>query len=191
MIYGYVDSSKKDAKAKTTWRTENLQVLGVLPENLRVSRKIGKFREEKPAGLMRSMLPGDTLAVTAVSQLAQDADQLCFLVGLAYERKLRLLLGAVELDFSGELRPELDGVLDMAHLILQIGRETGKSGKSGKSGKEKKTVKTVKSSKKDQGGKKEGTKGKAPDTGAPADWETPCRPRTAPQPVAEASSDKE
>ena len=176
MMYGYVDCSKKEAKEKTLWRTENLRVLGVEPENLRVSRKFAKFREDKPTSLMYSMMPGDTLAVTAVSQLARDANQLCFLVGLAYERKLRLQLGAVVLDFSGAMRPELDGVLDMAHLVLQIGRETGDAGKSGRKEKSKKAGKAGKESK---DSKKEGAKEKTPDSREPADWETPCRTLTA------------
>lgn len=123
MIYGYVHLAKTDTRERTRWRTENLRVLGVDPANLRVSRKFGKFRQEKPAALLKQLAPGDTLAVTAVSQLAQKPGKLCRLVGLAYERKIRLVLGPVELDFSGDLKPGLDGVLDMAHLVLQLERE--------------------------------------------------------------------
>ena len=64
--------------------------------------------------------PGDTITVLEVSRLARSTQQLCEIIDLVWERRLRLVIvGSITLDCrSGQPAPMSEAFLQMAGCLV-------------------------------------------------------------------------
>ena len=65
---------------------------------------------------------GDTIVATEVSRITRSTKQLCDIIELAKERKIKLVLGSFVVDCSRELDPMTEGMLKMMGVFAELER---------------------------------------------------------------------
>jgi DNA invertase Pin-like site-specific DNA recombinase len=72
--------------------------------------------------LLQAVKDGDTIAATEVSRLTRSTKQLCELIELAKERRLKLVIGTFVVDCTQQLDPMTDGMLKMMGVFAEMER---------------------------------------------------------------------
>ena len=68
------------------------------------------------------MKPGDTILATEVSRITRSTKQLCDIIELAKNRKIKLVLGTFVVDCRKELDPMTEGMLKMMGVFAELER---------------------------------------------------------------------
>ena len=66
--------------------------------------------------------PGDTILATEVSRITRSTKQLCDIIELAKDRKIKLVLGSFVVDCRKELDPMTEGMLKMMGVFAELER---------------------------------------------------------------------
>lgn len=130
-VYGYCRCSTNETKQDITRQERELKSLGVTDRNniykeyesgTKLNRvKLNKLfygtKDDEPV-----LKDGDTIVATEVSRITRSTKQLCEIIELCKERKLKLVLGNFVVDCTKELDPMTEGMLKMMGVFSEMER---------------------------------------------------------------------
>lgn len=100
-IYGYCRCSTDESRQDIDRQRRELKKLGVKDKDIYFEyvsgRKLVKIEWNR---LMDKIEDGDTIATTEVSRISRSTKQLCEIIEIAQERRIKLLIGNMEIDCS-------------------------------------------------------------------------------------------
>lgn len=124
MIYGYLRCSTNDKKQDIDRQKRDVKAL--------VNEKIDKIYYEYESGtkidreqlncLLDIVKEGDTIVCTEVSRISRSTKQLCEIIELAKDKKLKLVFGGFIVDCTKELDPMTEGMLKMMGVFSEMER---------------------------------------------------------------------
>ena len=123
MIFGYARCSTNENKQDLNRQVRELKELGATDKTIYKEFITGsanvKVEFEK---LLRAIEEGDTLAVTEVSRISRSTKQLCEIIELVQERKLKLIIkDSITIDCTkGEIDPMTKAFLQMSGVFAEL-----------------------------------------------------------------------
>ena len=123
MIYGYARCSTNESLQDIDRQVRELKQQGA--EEKTISReyesgtKVNRVELQK---LLDIVKPGDTILATEVSRITRSTKQLCDIIELAKNRKIKLVLGTFVVDCRKELDPMTEGMLKMMGVFAELER---------------------------------------------------------------------
>lgn len=99
--YGYCRCSTDESRQDIDRQRRELRKLGVKDENIYfeyvTGKKLVKIEWNR---LMEKIKDGDTICTTEVSRISRSTKQLCEIIELAQELRIKLVIGSIEIDCS-------------------------------------------------------------------------------------------
>ena len=133
MIYGYARCSTNESKQDINRQIKELKAAGA--DEVIFEYEHGDAKTKKELSMLLELAKeGDTIITLEVSRLSRSTQQLCELIDIIREKRLRLVIvGSITIDCrSGELNAMSSAFLQMAgvfsELELQMIRSRVKSG---------------------------------------------------------------
>lgn len=125
MEYGYARASTNEDKQDIGRQKRELVAMGIKEHNIFWEYESGSHEDrEKLQQLLATVKSGDTIACTEVSRLSRSTKQLCEILEMIEERKLKLIVGGFIVDCTGnEIDPMTMGMLRMMSVFAQMERE--------------------------------------------------------------------
>lgn len=125
MEYGYARASTNEDKQDIGRQKRELVAMGIKEHNIFWEYESGSHEDrEKLQQLLATAKSGDTIACTEVSRLSRSTKQLCEILEMIEERKLKLIVGGFIVDCTGnEIDPMTMGMLRMMSVFAQMERE--------------------------------------------------------------------
>ena len=124
MIYGYVRCSTNETKQDVNRQVRDIKGL--------VNEKIDFIYSEYESGtktdraelnkLLNAVNIGDTIVCTEVSRISRSTKQLCEIIELAQNKKLKLIFGGFVVDCTKELDPMTEGMLKLIGVFAEMER---------------------------------------------------------------------
>ena len=100
-IYGYCRCSTDESRQDIDRQRRELKKLGVKDKDIYFEyvsgRKLVKIEWNR---LMDKIEDGDTIATTEVSRISRSTKQLCEIIEMAQNRRIKLIIGSMEIDCS-------------------------------------------------------------------------------------------
>jgi DNA invertase Pin-like site-specific DNA recombinase len=97
--YGYCRCSTDESRQDIDRQRRELRKLGIKDENIYfeyvTGKKLVKIEWER---LLDKIADGDTIVTTEVSRISRSTKQLCEIIEMAQERRIKLLIGNMEID---------------------------------------------------------------------------------------------
>lgn len=133
MIYGYARCSTNEKMQDINRQVRELKRQGASDETIYLEYESGAKTDRAELNkLLGTVKSGDTVLATEVSRITRSTKQLCEIIELAKERRLKLILGNFVVDCSKELDPMTEGMLKMMGVFSEIERNiTSQRVKSG------------------------------------------------------------
>ena len=125
MIYGYCRCSTNETRQDINRQRRELKKLGATDEHIYMEYESGtKVNRPELQKLLSIVQSGDTIVATEVSRITRSTKQLCDIIALCKERKLKLIIqNSVTIDCSsGEIDPMSEAFLQMAGVFSQLER---------------------------------------------------------------------
>lgn len=124
MIYGYCRCSTNESKQDITRQIRDLKSLGVTDnkyifKEYESGTKINRIELNR---LLETVKEGDTIISTEVSRITRSTKQLCEIIEIAKDKKLKLVLGTFIVDCTKELDPMTEGMLKMMGVFSELER---------------------------------------------------------------------
>lgn len=114
MIYGYARCSTNEKQQDINRQVRELKEQGATDKTIYLEYESGtKVNRAELLKLLDVVRSGDTIVATEVSRITRSTKQLCDIIELAKERKIKLVLGSFVVDCSRELDPMTEGMLKM------------------------------------------------------------------------------
>ena len=125
MDYGYARASTNSDKQDIGRQKRELMAIGIKEHNIFWEYESGSHEDrEKLQQLLATVKSGDTIACTEVSRLSRSTKQLCGILEMIEDRKLKLIVGGFIVDCTGnEIDPMTMGMLRMMSVFAQMERE--------------------------------------------------------------------
>lgn len=125
MEYGYARASTNEDKQDIGRQKRDLVAMGIKEHNIFWEYESGSHEDrEKLQQLLAMVRSGDTIACTEVSRLSRSTKQLCEILEMIEDRKLKLIVGGFIVDCTGnEIDPMTMGMLRMMSVFAQMERE--------------------------------------------------------------------
>lgn len=125
MEYGYARASTNEDKQDIGRQKRDLVAMGIKEHNIFWEYESGSHEDrEKLQQLLATVKSGDTIACTEVSRLSRSTKQLCEILEMIEDRKLKLIVGGFIVDCTGnEIDPMTMGMLRMMSVFAQMERE--------------------------------------------------------------------
>ena len=124
MIYGYLRCSTNEKRQDIKIQERKIKTL--------VNDPVDKIYYEYGSGakldrvqlneLLSVVANGDTIVCTEVSRISSSTKQLCEIIELAKEKKLKLIFGGLIVDCTKELDPMTEGMLKMMGVFAEMER---------------------------------------------------------------------
>ena len=123
-IYGYARCSTDESKQNIDRQLRELKALGVTKKtNIYMEYESGtKSDRVELQKLLNLVNEGDTIVATEVSRITRSTKQLCEIIELAKDKKLKLVLGNFIVDCTKELDPMTEGMLKMMGVFSEMER---------------------------------------------------------------------
>ena len=121
MIYGYARCSTNESKQDINRQIKELKAAGA--EEVIFEYEHGDARTKKELNLLLELAqPGDTIITLEVSRLSRSTQQLCELIDIIREKRLRLvIMGSITIDCrEGKADPISEAFLQMAGVFSQL-----------------------------------------------------------------------
>lgn len=100
-IYGYCRCSTDESRQDIDRQHRELRKLGVKDENIYFEYVNGKQQNKiEWTRLLEKIEEGDTIVTTEVSRISRSTKQLCEIIEMAQERRIKLIIGSIEIDCS-------------------------------------------------------------------------------------------
>ena len=126
MIYGYARCSTNEERQNIDRQIRDIQKLideKIDKQNIYEEYESGtKVNRTELSKLLDKVKEGDTIVATEVSRITRSTKQLCEILELAKNRKLKLILGTFVVDCTKELDPMTEGMLKMMGVFSEIER---------------------------------------------------------------------
>lgn len=133
MIYGYARCSTNEDLQDITRQIRELKQQGATDTTIYKEYESGtKVNRAELQKLLDIVQAGDTIISTEVSRITRSTKQLCEILELAKERKIKLILGTFVVDCTSSLDPMTEGMLKMMGVFSELERNiTSERVKSG------------------------------------------------------------
>ena len=120
--YGYARCSTNETKQDIERQKRELKAMGAgeIYFEYESGIKINRPELEKVLGHISA---GDTLITTEVSRITRSLKQLCEIIELAKERKLKLVIGTLVIDCTGEMNPMTEAMLQIMGVFSELERK--------------------------------------------------------------------
>lgn len=123
MDYGYCRCSTTEIRQDIERQKRELKQIGIKDSNIYFEYESGIQSDRIQFNrLLNIIKEGDTIATTEVSRLTRSTKQLCEIIELAKEKKLKLIIGNFIVDCTNELDPMTDGMLKMMGVFAEMER---------------------------------------------------------------------
>lgn len=125
MIYGYCRCSTNESKQDINRQIRELKEMGATTKTIFKEYESGtKINRPEYLKMLDVLKEGDTVVTTEVSRLTRSTKQLCDLIDICKERKLKLIIkGSVTIDCTtGQLDPMTNAFLQMAGVFAELER---------------------------------------------------------------------
>lgn len=110
MIYGYARCSTNETLQDINRQIRELKQKGATDKTIYREYESGtKLNRVELQKLLDIVKPGDTILATEVSRLTRSTKQLCDVIEMAKEKRIKLVLGTFIVDCSQELDPMTEG----------------------------------------------------------------------------------
>ena len=121
MNYGYARCSTNETKQDINRQVRELKAAGAEEIYLEYEHGDSKVKPQQEA-MFAAAAPGDTIIVLEVPRLARSTQQLCEIIDLIREKRLRLVIvGSITLDCrNGHTDPMSEAFLQMAGVFSQL-----------------------------------------------------------------------
>lgn len=133
MIYGYARCSTNEKLQDINRQVRELKQRGATETTIYLEYESGAKEDRAELNKLLNILqPQDTIVATEVSRITRSTKQLCEIIELAKNRRIKLILGNFVVDCSKELDPMTEGMLKMMGVFSEIERNiTSQRVKSG------------------------------------------------------------
>ena len=123
MIYGYARCSTNESLQDINRQVRELKQQGAEDKTIYREYESGtKVNRAELQKLLDIVEPGDTILATEVSRITRSTKQLCDIIELAKNRKIKLVLGTFVVDCRKELDPMTEGMLKMMGVFAELER---------------------------------------------------------------------
>lgn len=123
MIYGYARCSTNETLQDINRQIRELKQKGATDKTIYREYESGtKLNRVELQKLLDIVKPGDTILATEVSRLTRSTKQLCDVIEMAKEKRIKLVLGTFIVDCSQELDPMTEGMLKMMGVFAELER---------------------------------------------------------------------
>ena len=123
MIYGYARCSTNESLQDINRQIRELKQQGAEDKTIYREYESGtKVNRAELQKLLDIVKPGDTILATEVSRITRSTKQLCDIIELAKNRKIKLVLGTFVVDCRKELDPMTEGMLKMMGVFAELDR---------------------------------------------------------------------
>ena len=123
MIYGYARCSTNESLQDINRQVRELKQQGAEDKTIYREYESGtKVNRAELQKLLDIVEPGDTILATEVSRITRSTKQLCDIIELANNRKIKLVLGTFVVDCRKELDPMTEGMLKMMGVFAELER---------------------------------------------------------------------
>lgn len=123
MIYGYARCSTNETLQDINRQIRELKQQGAQDKTIYQEYESGtKVNRIELQKLLDIVKPGDTILATEVSRITRSTKQLCDIIELAKNRKIKLVLGTFVVDCRKELDPMTEGMLKMMGVFAELER---------------------------------------------------------------------
>lgn len=123
MIYGYARCSTNEKEQDINRQVRELKQQGATDKTIYLEYESGmKTNRAELAKLLDIVKPGDSILATEVSRITRSTKQLCDIIELAKDRKIKLVLGSFVVDCTKELDPMTEGMLKMMGVFSELER---------------------------------------------------------------------
>ena len=122
-IYGYARCSTNETKQDIDRQKRELKALGAneIYFEYESGTKINRPELEK---VLAHISEGDTLVTTEVSRITRSLKQLCEIIEMAKARKLKLVIGTLVIDCTGDqLNPMTEAMLKIMGVFAELERK--------------------------------------------------------------------
>ena len=121
MIYGYARCSTSESKQDINRQVKELKAAGAEEIYLEYEHGDKKIKPQQQQMLEQAQA-GDTIITLEVSQLARSTQQLCEIINIINDKKLRLvIIGSITLDCrNGQPDPMSEAFLQIAGVFSQL-----------------------------------------------------------------------
>ena len=133
MIYGYARCSTNEDLQDSNRQIRELKQQGATDTTIYKEYESGtKVNRAELQKLLNVIQTGDTIVATEVSRITRSTKQLCEILELAKEKKIKLVLGTFVVDCTDNLDPMTEGMLKMMGVFSELERNiTSERVKSG------------------------------------------------------------
>jgi len=121
--YGYCRCSTNEGKQDIRRQVKELTEAGVVEENIYLEYEHGQAKVKKALdSLLDKVAEGDTIYTTEVSRLTRSTKQLCDLLDIIQQKRIRLvILGSITIDCrQGKIDPMTKAFLQMAGVFAEV-----------------------------------------------------------------------
>ena len=121
MIYGYARCSTNESKQDINRQIKELKAAGAEEVIFEYEHGDAKMKKELHM-LLELAQAGDTIITLEVSRLSRSTQQLCELIDIIWEKRLRLIImGSITIDCrEGKVDPMSEAFLQMAGVFSQL-----------------------------------------------------------------------
>ena len=121
MIYGYARCSTNETKQEIQRQVRELKTAGAEEIFLEYEHGDSKIKDQQREMFSQAQA-GDTIITLEVSRLARSTQQLCEIIDIVREKRLRLVIvGSITLDCrNGQADPMSEAFLQMAGVFSQL-----------------------------------------------------------------------
>lgn len=123
MVYGYARCSTNESKQDISRQRRDLKALGVqeIYCEYESGTKINRPELEK---ILSRIQPGDTLICTEISRITRSVKQLCEIIDLTIEKRLKLVIGGFTIDCTNSaLDAMTEGMVKMMGVFAEMERK--------------------------------------------------------------------
>ena len=120
-VYGYARCSTNETKQDVGRQLRELEVMGAT-EIYWEYETSAKHNRPELVKLLRNIKIGDTLVITEVTRITRSVKQLCELIELAKEKKLRLVIGTFVIDCTDQIDCMTMAMLQMMGVFAELER---------------------------------------------------------------------
>lgn len=124
MDYGYCRCSTNEDRQDIQRQVRELEKLGVKKENIYWEYVSGSKTDKIEWNrLMDRVVEGDSITATEVSRITRSTKQLCEIIEQSKEKRIKLVIGGMEIDCSGsEMDPMTQGMVMMWGVFSELER---------------------------------------------------------------------
>lgn len=123
MIYGYARCSTNENQQDINRQVRELKQKGATEETIYKEYESGTRSDRvELKRLLDTVKAGDSIYATEVSRITRSTKQLCDVIELAKQKRIKLVLGTFVVDCSKELDPMTEGMLKMMGVFAELER---------------------------------------------------------------------